>query len=32
MERARAGADELEGVIPDNLWTLPTYAQMLFQR
>ena len=32
MERARAAADGLEGVIPDDLWSLPTYAQMLFQR
>jgi glutamine synthetase len=32
MERARAAADAVEGVIPDNLWTLPTYAQLLFQR
>ena len=32
MERARAASDELEGVIPVNLWTLPTYAEMLFQR
>jgi glutamine synthetase len=32
MERARAASDELEGSIPANLWTLPTYAEMLFQR
>ncbi|MHC4902719.1 MAG: glutamine synthetase III family protein [Planctomycetota bacterium] len=32
MERARAASDEVEQVIPDNLWTLPTYAEMLFQR
>jgi glutamine synthetase len=32
MERARAASDGLEGSIPANLWTLPTYAEMLFQR
>jgi glutamine synthetase len=32
MERARDAADALEQVIPENLWTLPTYAEMLFQR
>ncbi len=32
MERARAAADALEMVTPDDLWTLPTYAEMLFMR
>jgi glutamine synthetase len=32
MERARSAADALEAVVPDDLWVLPTYAQMLFQR
>ncbi len=32
MVRARAASDSLEQNIPADLWTLPTYAQMLFQR
>jgi glutamine synthetase len=32
MEKARAASDALEAVIPDDLWTLPTYAEMLFIR
>jgi glutamine synthetase len=32
MERARALSDRLEAIIPDDLWTLPTYAEMLFMR
>ncbi len=32
MTRARAASDALEAVIPEDLWTLPTYAQKLFQR
>ncbi len=32
MARTRAASDTLEAVIPEDLWTLPTYAQMLFQR
>jgi glutamine synthetase len=32
MVRARAGSDALEQNIPADLWTLPTYAQMLFER
>ena len=32
MERARAASDALEAVIPDDLWTLPTYSEMLFMR
>ncbi|MDY7110212.1 MAG: glutamine synthetase III [Planctomycetota bacterium] len=30
MDRARAASDALEEVIPDDLWPLPTYAEMLF--
>ena len=32
MAKARAASDALEAVIPDDLWTLPTYAEMLFVR
>ncbi|MCI0676738.1 MAG: glutamine synthetase III [Phycisphaerales bacterium] len=32
MEKARKASDALEAVIPDDLWTLPTYAEMLFVR
>ena len=32
MERARATADALESVVPEDLWPLPTYAEMLFIR
>ena len=32
MERARRVSDELEGILPDDLWPLPTYAEMLFVR
>ncbi|MCP3902515.1 MAG: glutamine synthetase type III [Planctomycetes bacterium] len=32
MKRARAAADALERVVPDDLWPLPTYAEMLFIR
>jgi glutamine synthetase len=32
MARVRAASDALEEVIPDDLWTLPTYAEMLFVR
>ena len=32
MARARAAADALEMVTPDDLWTLPTYTEMLFMR
>ncbi|MCK4303954.1 MAG: glutamine synthetase III [Candidatus Eisenbacteria sp.] len=32
MERVRTLADALERVIPDDLWPLPTYAEMLFVR
>ena len=32
LERARRISDTLEAVIPDDLWPLPNYAQMLFQR
>jgi glutamine synthetase len=32
MQDARSAADELESVIPDDLWSLPTYSEMLFMR
>ena len=32
LERARRVSDTLEAVVPDDLWPLPNYAQMLFQR
>jgi glutamine synthetase len=32
MVRARAAADALEEIVPDDLWPLPTYAEMLFDR
>jgi glutamine synthetase len=32
MDRARAASDALENEIPDDLWPLPTYAEMLFVR
>ncbi len=32
MEKARAASDALEAVIPADLWPLPSYAEMLFQR
>ena len=32
MAKAREAADTLEQVVPDDLWTLPTYAEMLFVR
>ena len=32
MAPARAAADEIELVLPDDLWTLPSYAEMLFMR
>jgi len=30
MENLRAVADELEGLLPDHLWPLPSYAEMMF--
>lgn len=30
MSEVRAAADTLEGLIPSDLWPLPTYAEMLF--
>ncbi len=30
MEALRVSADELEGLVPDTLWPLSTYAEMLF--
>jgi glutamine synthetase len=32
MARARAAADALEAILPADLWTLPTYSEMLFLR
>ena len=32
MEAARAASDHLEQMIPRELWTLPTYAEMLLLR
>jgi glutamine synthetase len=32
MQRARAASDALEEVIPDDIWPLPTYMEMLFVR
>jgi len=32
LERARAASDAAETVISDDIWPLPTYAQMLFVR
>ncbi len=30
MQKVRATVDELEGLVPDDLWPLPTYQEMLF--
>lgn len=30
MNKVRAAADELERIIPDKLWSMPTYREMLF--
>jgi glutamine synthetase len=30
MEQARTTSDTLEGLVPEDLWPLPTYADMLF--
>ena len=30
MNRLRSVVDELEGMMPDDIWPLPSYAQMLF--
>jgi len=32
MERVRAVADRLERVVPDRLWPLPKYSEILFVR
>jgi glutamine synthetase len=32
MEKARAISDELETMIPDDIWPLPSYTEMLFIR
>jgi len=30
MESLREAADALEGLVPDNIWPLPTYTEMMF--
>ena len=30
MNKVRATVDELEGLLPDEVWPLPTYQEMLF--
>ena len=30
LNEVRVPADELEGIIPDDLWPLPKYSEMLF--
>jgi glutamine synthetase len=30
MAAVREAADELEALLPDSLWPLPTYQEMLF--
>jgi glutamine synthetase len=32
MEKVRLAADKLEKIVPDDLWPLPKYAEMLFIR
>jgi len=32
MLAVRTAADQLEGVVADDLWPLPTYQEMLFVR
>lgn len=32
MAQARAVSDKLEQLIPDDLWPLPRYAEMLFMK
>ena len=32
MERVREASDKLEKIVPDDLWPLPKYAEMLFIR
>jgi len=32
MARVRTASDALERVIPDDIWPLPTYEEMLFVR
>ena len=32
MEQVREAADKLEKIVPDDLWPLPKYAEMLFIR
>ena len=30
MERARTACDKLEGLVPTDLWPLPSYTELLF--
>jgi len=30
MESLREAADALEGLVPENIWPLPSYTEMLF--
>jgi glutamine synthetase type III len=30
MTKVRSTVDELEGYLPDDIWPLPTYQEMLF--
>ena len=32
MDRVRASCDALERIVPDDLWPLPSYEEMLFLR
>ncbi len=32
MEKVRKIADSLEGILPEDLWSLPTYQEMLFNK
>ena len=31
MDEMRQAADMLEGLVPDDIWPLPSYAEMLFR-
>jgi glutamine synthetase len=31
LQKLRADVDELEGIVPSDLWPVPTYAEMLFK-
>ena len=30
MEKVRSCSDKIEGIVPDDLWPLPTYLDLLF--